>query len=66
MYFVAKQHQEFGRTFDVNVRMGGFKTKTGAWNAARKHGMCLVKDEHRHVVGQTITPDAPNYIASVH
>lgn len=62
MYFVLKQHQEMGRTFDVNVRMGGFRTVKGAFNACKRNAPALVKDETRRIVGQSVCPATPLYI----
>lgn len=62
MYFVLKQHQEYGRTFDVNVRMGGFRTLKAAKSSAKKHAPALVKDEGRSVVAQTVSSVAPGWV----
>jgi len=62
VYFVCKQHQEHGRTYENNVRMGGFKTVKGAMNAAVKHQPALVRNESRAIVGQTIDGALPFFI----
>jgi hypothetical protein len=62
MYFVLKQHRELGRTFDVNVRIGGFRTIKGALNACKKHAPALVKDETRRIVAQSISPSPIHFI----
>jgi len=62
MYFVLKQHIEQGRTYDNNVRMGGFRTKDGAWNACKKYAPAIVKDERRQVVAQSVSRELPQYI----
>lgn len=62
MYFVAKQHVENGHTYNVNVRIGGFRTLEGAQNAARRHGMCLIMDEHHNLVAQNVMTEGPKYV----
>jgi hypothetical protein len=54
MYFVLKQVQENGRTYDNNVRMGGFRTYKGAQNACKKHAPALIKDEARRVIAASL------------
>ena len=62
MYFVLKQHQEYGRTFDVNVRMGGFRTKKAALGVAKRQAPAIVKDEARNLVAQTVSPILKGWI----
>lgn len=62
MYFVLKQHQEYGRTFDVNVRMGGFRTRKAALGSAKRNAPAVVKDETRTIVAQTISAHAPGWV----
>ena len=61
MFFVLKQVQENGRTYDVNVRVGGVRTVKGAKNMAKRHAPAIVRDESRRIVGQTVNPAIPNY-----
>lgn len=62
MFFVCKQHQEYGRTYENNVRMGGFKTVKGAMNAARKHAPAIVRTDGREIVGQSVSGALPFFI----
>lgn len=62
MYFVLKQHREMGHTFDNNVRMGGFRTKSGALNACKKHAPAIVRDETCKIVAQSVKQTLPQYI----
>lgn len=62
MYFVCKQHQEFSRTYENNVRLGGFKTVKGAMNAAVRHAPAIVRTDKREIVGQTIDGALPFFI----
>jgi hypothetical protein len=63
MFFVLHQHREHGRTFENNVRMGGYKHLDTAVSAAVKHKPALVRDEHRHVIAQSVSPAVPGYVA---
>lgn len=60
--FVVTVRRALGRTFERNVRIGGFRTEEGWKHAAVKHAPCLVKDEHRNIVGQTVCKSLPNYL----
>ncbi len=57
MYFVLKQHQEYGRTYDNNVRIGGYQTIEQARATAIRisrgnaRSPCLVKDHARNIIG---------------
>jgi hypothetical protein len=58
MYFVLKQVQENGRTYDYNVRVGGFLSEKTAIGSAIRHsanhdspGWAIVKDHTRTIVG---------------
>ena len=52
LYFVLHQHREMGKTYDNNVRMGGFRTLKGALNAAKKHAPSLVlNDSRKYIAG---------------
>lgn len=62
MYFVLKQHQELGRTFDNNVRMGGFRQQASAFKAAVRNAPAIVRDDSRNIVAQTVSADLPKYI----
>lgn len=63
MYFVLKQHQEMGRTFENNVRVGGFRTLTGAKNTAKRAAPAFIRNEKREIVGQTVSNALPLFIA---
>lgn len=62
MYFVLKQHQELGRTFDNNVRMGGYLREENAMRAAVRNAPAIVRDDSRNIVAQTVSADLPKYI----
>lgn len=62
MFFVLHQHREYGRTFENNVRMGGYLKEETAKRAAVRHAPAIVRNEHRVLVGQTVSSAAPNYI----
>jgi len=62
MYFVCHQHTEHGRTYENNVRMGGFRTVKGAMNAAVRHQPTIVRTDKREIVGQTIDGALPFFI----
>lgn len=62
MYFVCKQHQEHGRTYENNVRMGGFKHVKSAQAAAVHHAPAIVRTDKREIVGQTIDGALPFFI----
>lgn len=47
---------------ETNVRIGGFKTAVGAINQARKHAPCIIRDEKRAIIGQTIDKELPYYV----
>jgi hypothetical protein len=65
MFFVTQLLKcEHKGTVEHNLRIGGFKSKKGMMNAVRKCcSPCLVRDEHRKIVGQTIGADLPMWIA---
>jgi hypothetical protein len=62
MFFVLKQHREHGRTFENNIRIGGYKHQQSAEKNAVRHAPALVRNEHREIVAQSVSPNAPNYI----
>jgi hypothetical protein len=62
MFFVLHQHQEYGRTFENNIRMGGYKHQASAFDACKKAAPAIVRNEHREVVAQSVSPFAPNYL----
>lgn len=62
MFFVARQLVVDGRTYDHNVRLGGYKHVKSAHAAAVREAPALVRDHARNIVAQTVSPDAPNYI----
>lgn len=54
MFFVLAQHREHGRTFENNVRIGGYKNRpTAEARALRDDRPMIVRDHSRNIVMMT-------------
>jgi len=62
MYFVTKIEQHGRRTTERNVRLGGYKGRSSALNAAKRNAPAIVRENGRKIIGQTINRDFPDYI----
>jgi hypothetical protein len=56
MYFVLAQIRDGNRTYDYNIRLGGYRHHTNAVAAAKRHSKAddlpyLVKDHTRALIG---------------
>jgi hypothetical protein len=63
MYFVGQiVATGIKTTCEHNVRLGGYKGLSSAQGAAKKNKPAVVRDEHRNIVAQTISPDLPFFL----